>query len=116
MTLWLPLVDVDEENGCPWIAPGLHRLGILKHWVTDIGLKCLEDAPGAVAVPARAGDAIVFSSLSPHRTGPNLKAGSVRKVYILQYCLDGSVATLRDGTRAVQDDPERQFKVQQGGR
>ncbi len=111
LTFWLPLVDVDEQNGCPWIAPGLHLGGTLDHWTTSIGLKCLEEAPGAVAVPAKAGDAIVFSSLSPHRTGPNLKAGSVRKAYILQYCADGSVATLRDGARVAQDDPERQFKI-----
>jgi phytanoyl-CoA hydroxylase len=116
LTLWLPLVDVDEQNGCPWIAPGLHRMGTLDHWVTDIGLKCLDKAPDAVAVPAKAGDAIVFSSLSPHRTGPNLKTGTVRKAYILQYCFDGSVATYRDGTTAVQDDPERQFMVLEGGR
>ena len=116
LTFWLPLVDVDEENGCPWIAPGLHRAGTLDHWTTSIGLKCLESAKDAVAVPAKAGDAIVFSSLSPHRTGPNLKAGSIRKAYILQYCADGSVATLRDGSRVAQDDPERQFKVLAGGR
>jgi ectoine hydroxylase-related dioxygenase (phytanoyl-CoA dioxygenase family) len=116
LTFWLPLVDVDEENGCPWIAPGLHRGGTLDHWTTGIGLKCLEAVDDAVAVPARAGDAIIFSSLSPHRTGPNLKAGSVRKAYILQYCADGSVATLRDGSRVVQDDPERQFKVLEAGR
>ena len=90
---------------------GLHRAGTLDHWITPIGLKCLEDAPEAVAVPARAGDAIVFSSLAPHRTGPNLKLGSVRKAYILQYCAEGSVATLRDGSRVAQDDPDRQFKV-----
>jgi phytanoyl-CoA hydroxylase len=116
LTFWLPLVDVDEDNGCPWIAPGMHRGGTLKHWLTPIGLKCLEDAPDAVAVPAKAGDAIIFSSLSPHRTGPNLKAGSVRKAYILQYCFDGSVATLRDGSRVDQDDPVRQFKILDGGR
>jgi phytanoyl-CoA hydroxylase len=115
LTLWLPLVDVDEENGCPWIAPGLHRLGTLEHWATPIGLKCLEAAPDAVPVPARAGDAIVFSSLTPHRTGPNLR-GAVRKAYILQYAHDPSVATYRDGRRAAQDDPERQFKVLSGGR
>ncbi|MFI4974069.1 MAG: phytanoyl-CoA dioxygenase family protein [Caulobacterales bacterium] len=115
LTLWLPLVDVDEQNGCPWIAPGLHRLGTLNHWPTRIGLKCLDDAPDAVPVPARGGDAIVFSSLSPHRTGPNLKTGSVRKAYILQYCFDGSIAT-RDGVRTPQDDPERQFKILERGR
>lgn len=111
LTFWLPLVDVDEHNGCPWLAPGLHRGGTLDHWITPIGLKCLEDFEGAVAVPAKAGDAIVFSSLAPHRTGPNLVTGSVRKAYILQYCAEGSVATMRDGTQVVQDDPERQFRV-----
>jgi ectoine hydroxylase-related dioxygenase (phytanoyl-CoA dioxygenase family) len=116
LTLWLPLVDVDEENGCPWIAPGMHRLGTLEHWATPIGLQCLEAAPDAVAVPARAGDAIIFSSLTPHRTGPNLQAGTVRKAYILQYAHDPSVATYRDGRQAAQDDPERQFKVLSGGR
>jgi ectoine hydroxylase-related dioxygenase (phytanoyl-CoA dioxygenase family) len=115
LTFWLPLVDVDEQNGCPWIAPGLHRGGTLDHWVTEIGLKCLDDAPDAVAVPAKAGDAIVFSSLAPHRTGPNLKTGTVRKAYILQYSHDGSVATYRDGRTAVQDDPERQFVVLRPG-
>jgi ectoine hydroxylase-related dioxygenase (phytanoyl-CoA dioxygenase family) len=116
LTFWLPLVDVDEANGCPWIAPGRHLGGTLDHWLTPIGFKCLEDVPDAVPVPAKAGDAIVFSSLSPHRTGPNLKSGSVRKAYILQYCHDGSIATLRDGQRVAQDDPERQFKILEGGR
>jgi ectoine hydroxylase-related dioxygenase (phytanoyl-CoA dioxygenase family) len=116
LTFWIPLVDVDADNGCPWIAPGVHRRGTLDHWITPIGLKCLDEVDDAVCVPARAGDAIVFSSLAPHRTGPNLKAGTVRKAYILQYCLDGSVATLRDGTRVEQDDPDRQFKVLERGR
>ncbi|HEX3917970.1 MAG TPA: phytanoyl-CoA dioxygenase family protein [Caulobacteraceae bacterium] len=116
LTLWLPLVDVDEMNGCPWVAPGLHRLGTLDHWVTPIGLKCLDEVPDAVATPARAGDAVVFSSLTPHRTGPNLRAGTVRKAYILQYAHDPSVATYRDGRQSAQDDPQRQFKILEGGR
>jgi phytanoyl-CoA hydroxylase len=116
LTCWLPLVDVDEQNGCPWIAPGRHLGGTLDHWTTPIGFKCLEDAPDAVPVPARAGDAIIFSSLAPHRTGPNLRAGSVRKAYILQYAHDGSIATHRDGARAGQSDPERQFRILEGGR
>ena len=40
----------------------------------------------------------------------------MRKAYILQYCHDGSIATLRDGQRVAQDDPERQFKILEGGR
>ncbi|MBV9541716.1 MAG: phytanoyl-CoA dioxygenase family protein [Alphaproteobacteria bacterium] len=114
LTLWIPLVDVDEENGCPWIAPKLHKGGTLEHWLTPIGLKCLEAAPDAVSVPGKAGDVIAFSSLAPHRTGPNLKTGSVRKAYILQYAPDNAY-TVRDGKRVRQDDPERQFLITEAG-
>ena len=116
LTLWLPLNDVDEETGCPWIAPGRHRLGTLEHWAAAEGLKCLDEVADARPVPAKAGDAIVFSSLTPHRTGPNLREGHVRKAYILQYAHDPSIATQRDGRRAAQDDPERQFKLLERGR
>jgi phytanoyl-CoA hydroxylase len=113
LTLWIPLVDVDEENGCPWLAPGVHRRGTLEHWLTPIGYKCLQDVPDAVAVAGKAGDVIAFSSLAPHRTGPNLKKGSVRKAYILQYAPDGA-CTIRAGVKTRQDDPARQFKILNG--
>jgi phytanoyl-CoA hydroxylase len=116
LTFWVPLVDVDEENGCPWIAPGLHKLGTLEHWRTDIGFACLEACADAVPVPARSGDAIVFSSLTPHRTGPNLRLGTVRKAYVLQYCVEGTVTVATDGARTAQNDPVRQFKVLEPGR
>ena len=116
LTLWIPLGDVDEANGCPWIAPGLHKLGTLTHWPTEIGLKCLEAAEDAVCVPARAGDVIAFSSLAPHRTGPNLRQGTVRKAYILQYAPEGAYTLRPDGTRAVQNDERRQFAILEHGR
>jgi len=110
LTLWVPLVDVDEENGCPWIAPGLHKLGTLEHWTSDIGLVCLTEARDAVPAPARAGDIVVFSSLAPHRTGPNLKE-AVRKAYILQYAPEGAATHLPDGRVVAQNDPTRQFQI-----
>jgi ectoine hydroxylase-related dioxygenase (phytanoyl-CoA dioxygenase family) len=64
-----------------------------------------------VAVPARKGDVVVFSSLTPHRTGPNL-TGDVRKTYILQYAPDGAVAWPRGRAEGVvQNDPARQYPV-----
>jgi phytanoyl-CoA hydroxylase len=111
LTFWIPLVDVDEENGCPWIAPGQHKRGTLEHWPTSIGLKCLEEVEDAVCVPARAGDIILFSSLAPHRTGPNLKDGTVRKAYILQYAPDGARTLTAEGKEILQDDPDRQFLI-----
>ena len=68
-----------------------------------------------VFTPAEVAAVIAFSSLSPHRTGPNLRKGSVRKAYILQYAPDGAY-TVRDGVKALQDDPARQFKILQGGK
>lgn len=116
LTLWIPLVDVDEENGCPWIAPGMHKLGTLNHWLTSIGKKCLETAPDAVPVPGKAGDVIAFSSLAPHRTGPNLRKDTVRKAYILQYAPDGAHAVADNGDTTPLDDPARQFKILEHGR
>jgi hypothetical protein len=56
----------------------------------------------------------VFSSLTPHRTGPNTTRG-VRKSYVLQYAADGA-EMLRDGAEPVRcDAPDRQFFVLEGG-
>jgi ectoine hydroxylase-related dioxygenase (phytanoyl-CoA dioxygenase family) len=115
LTCWVALTDATIENGCPWVMPGLHRLGTFEHWMTDYGWECLRNPEGAVAVPARAGDIVVFSSLTPHLTGPNT-SGAVRKAYIVQYAPDGAVVTgpgAASGGR--QDDPDRQYLVLRGG-
>ena len=112
LTCWVALNDATLDNGCPWVMPGLHRMGTLEHHVTRLGYECLTPpALGAVAVPAKKGDIVVFSSLTPHRTGPNL-TGEVRKSYILQYAGDGArVRRSADDAGVVQDDAERQFRI-----
>ncbi|MGH7025191.1 MAG: phytanoyl-CoA dioxygenase family protein [Caulobacteraceae bacterium] len=114
LTCWVALTDATLDNGCPWVVPGVHRLGTLRHGVTPFGFQCLEGPENAVAVPARAGDVVVFSSLTPHRTGPNLTA-ETRKSYILQYAPDGAVAWPRGQSEGVvQNDPRRQYFVDEG--
>ena len=93
LTCWVALTDATEENGCPWVVPRLHRRGTLAHQYSDIGFVCLRDPADAVAVPVRAGSIVVFSSLTPHSTGPN-RTDEVRKAYIVQYAPDGA-AVLR---------------------
>lgn len=107
--------DATRENGCPVVAPGLHRHGTLAHVATEAGWQCLEaDPPGAVAVEAPAGSIVVFSSLTPHKTGPNL-GGAVRKAYIVQLAPEGARAW-RDGARPVlQQDPAHQYRILAGG-
>jgi ectoine hydroxylase-related dioxygenase (phytanoyl-CoA dioxygenase family) len=119
LTCWIALTDATEDNGCPWVVPGLHRRGTLRHELTETGLVCLDEAPDAVAVPVRAGSVVVFSSLTPHATGPN-RTDAVRKAYIVQYAPDGAaVLTGPDGQRiepAPAQAPDRQFPVLVGGR
>jgi phytanoyl-CoA hydroxylase len=118
LTCWVALTDATEENGCPWVVPGLHRLGTLAHEYSDIGFVCLRDPPDAVAVPAPAGSIVVFSSLTPHSTGPNV-TDAVRKAYIVQFAPDGA-AVVRAGPdgaprRIMADEESRQFEILRGG-
>ena len=88
LTCWIPLTDTDETNGCPWVIPKLHKMGTLKHDVTELGYKIKLDDSDAIPVPAKAGDIVVFSSLTPHCTGPNKQTN---ERYILQYAPNGAV-------------------------
>jgi phytanoyl-CoA hydroxylase len=115
LTCWIALTDTDENNGCPWVVPGLHTSGTLAHEQTPLGWRCFTSSPAAVPVPAAAGDVVVFSSLTPHRTGPNL-TDDTRKSYIVQYAPEGARQRTADESSLVpQDDPERQYVVLQGG-
>ena len=123
LTCWIPLVDATLDNGCVWVLPGYHERGTIAHWPTELGWRCLpEDADGAVPVEAPAGSVVVFSSLTPHRTGPN-RTGAVRSAYIVQYAPDGAVALRGEpgdiaapaATREPQDHPKRQYLVVKNG-
>ncbi len=129
LTCWVALTDATVANGCPWVLPGVHRAGTLLHrWVDPIGWECLPadgaDGPaaGAVAADVPAGGAVVFSSLTPHLTGPNTTAAA-RKAYIVQYgpvgmaVVEGDWQAGGEPTGTVPcDDPDRQFPVLRGGR
>jgi ectoine hydroxylase-related dioxygenase (phytanoyl-CoA dioxygenase family) len=121
LTCWLALTDATEANGCPWVVPGAHLAGTLRHrWVDPLGYQCLDGPANAVAAPVAAGGAVVFSSLTPHSTGPN-QTSEVRKAYIVQYALAGTCASEGDpdagppGRSIPQDDPKRQFAVLRNG-
>jgi phytanoyl-CoA hydroxylase len=118
LTCWVALTDATEDNGCPWVVPGLHRRGTLAHEYSDIGFVCLRDPAGAVPAPAARGSIVVFSSLTPHSTGPN-RTDDVRKAYIVQFAPTGAEVIRRgpDGPlqRVPADDPARQYEILRGG-
>jgi len=96
----------------------VHRAGTLAHtYVEPLGYECFDEPPTSPRpAPVRAGSALVFSSLTPHLTGPNL-TDSVRKAYILQYAPAGAQVLRGDPgvgpptARVSCDDPHRQFAV-----
>jgi ectoine hydroxylase-related dioxygenase (phytanoyl-CoA dioxygenase family) len=122
LTCWIALNDATEDNGCPWVIPGGHLRGTLRHRASETGYVCREDdGPEATPLPVRAGGIVVFSSLTPHRTGPNLTKG-VRKTYILQYAPDGAriapgaPASIGVTPGARCDAPDRQYLILKDGR
>lgn len=72
---WLALDPADEGNGCMFVQPGQQRPSV--HWQRRDWQLCddVVTAGGArdvLAVPLRPGSLLLFSSLLPHGTPPNL--------------------------------------------
>jgi len=73
VTIWVPLVDVDEHNGALCVLPGSH--------LVDAGPRSVPRAPGQVlppldctdlvTVPMRAGDAVLFDMAVAHGSALN---------------------------------------------
>jgi hypothetical protein len=77
MTVWIPLQDTTEENGCIRVLPRSHRLSkalrapTLQNPLKDI----LEEAEQLmVPLPMKAGQAFIFSHALLHASFPNLSA------------------------------------------
>jgi phytanoyl-CoA hydroxylase len=121
LTCWIALTDATVENGCPQVAPGIHRLGTLYHeYIEPLGFECFSEPPRKVAAPVKAGGMVVFSSLTPHLTGPNTTS-EVRKTYICQYAPAGVEVLVgapdqEPTERRTCDDPVWQFPVLRDGR
>ncbi len=70
ITVWVPLVDVDERNGCLWVIPGSHRWGLQDGARDEEGnmRSAREVIERGTPEPLvlRRGDLAVFSNLTYH--------------------------------------------------
>ena len=120
LTCWVALTDATVRNGCPQVVPGVHRMGTLQHtYVEPLGYECFAEPEAVEVAEVPAGGVVIFSSLTPHLTGPNL-TDEVRKAYILQYAPAGATILRGDppsepSERVAADDPARQFPIVRGG-
>ena len=111
----MALTDTDDTNGCPCVMPGLHKKGTLHHEATELGHEIPLDSADSVVLPLKAGSIAVFSSLTPHRTGPNLN-NNIRKAYILQYAPEGSKRLISHSLTEEVNEESRQYFVLKDGR
>lgn len=87
--IWLALDDATIDNGCLWVVPGSHRHRRLWRHAPHADPDCdpvprAEPPPGtlagAIPVPAKSGDLIVFDGYLLHRSGPNRTDGPRRAI------------------------------------
>ena len=90
MSVWVPLQDADERNGCLWVVPGSQAWGLEDFHMVDSG-QCRkvidrEAYAEANAVPLRvqAGDVVLFSALLWHHSKHN-QTDRVRRAFIVSY-------------------------------
>ncbi len=76
ITVWIPLVDVDEENGCLQVMPGSWEWGLLQGARgSDQNMRTFEDVDArgeSIPLPMRKGDIFLFSNLTFHKSTVNL--------------------------------------------
>ena len=89
LSVWIPLVDVDKQNGCLQMIPGSHRLGPLDSQLNESGqrepLEVSNRYGPATDVPMRTGDVLLFHNLTLHASGTHTVAGHVRWSIDLRY-------------------------------
>ncbi len=97
LTVWIALDDVDEQNGCVWIAPRLHRNGVLPHSSVSEQSWHLQMTIDGNGIPARlkAGEAVAFTGYTPHRSLGN-RTQIARRAFFMGYA-DPIAVELRTG-------------------
>ena len=91
VSIWVALDDADEENGCMNVIPGSHLEGLTSHGraKSEKGelpalLEVDVDVTRAVAVPVKAGHAMVHHCMTLHQTNPNRSARD-RRAMVIHY-------------------------------
>jgi len=86
LTTWLALDDSDLENGGLQVLPGSHRDGPREHTLDAVHYHVPDvDDSGAVALSAKAGETLLFSTLLLHQTVGNHTTDRQRRAWVMQY-------------------------------
>jgi len=102
MTCLTALEDNDKETGCLWIIPGSNKQGQIAPGLTDAEKKANRevvikpDESKAVPMPMKAGDCLIFSCWTLHKSGGNFSKDRDRRVLFLRYADADAVEVYND--------------------
>ncbi len=91
---WIPLVPVDETNGCLQVVAGSHKIGLLNHHTEDREGQFLEildsliDESQIITCPMEMGDALLFHNLTLHRSTVHTTSNMIRWAIDIRYVRD----------------------------
>lgn len=99
ITMWMPLVDIDDEMGIITFASGSHRPGLIDNVEISDESENIYDRyisenkfPLAKAPEMKAGDATFHLGWTIHSAGPN-RSAEMREVMTVIYFADGAKVT-----------------------
>ena len=122
LTVWFPLMDSDEENGCLQVVSGSHRSELMTHCpglghASPSGLQIPEsefEVGKATTVPLKKGDVLFMTKFTVHSSLPN-NSDRIRWSFDLRYnpighstgrtSFPGFVARSRSNPDSVLRDP-----------
>lgn len=89
LNIWVALTDMSVENGCLRMQAGSHTKGVLAWADAGDGVhrKLAIEPEDVTPLCMKAGDAVAFTRLTVHGSGPNL-SDQPRIAYALQYHRD----------------------------
>ncbi len=83
VTAWIPLQDVDEQNGCMHAVPGSHVAGSVAHVGAERHLENVDTA-SSVTIPMKAGNILLMDMHTWHYTGFN-NTDAPRRALLFRY-------------------------------
>ncbi|MBO40475.1 MAG: phytanoyl-CoA dioxygenase [Chloroflexi bacterium] len=87
LTVWFPLMDTDEENGCLQVLPGSHTGEVMTHCPGAQGVQIpgvLLASDTARAIPLKKGDILLLNKKTIHSALPNMSS-RIRWSFDLRY-------------------------------
>ncbi len=104
--MWIPLVDVDEGNGCLYVIPGSNRWELIGSARDDNNkMRSFEDVAARgtpIPVPMTVGDILLFSNMTFHGSKVN-RSDAVRWSIDIRYARTPGTYAASEQEKAAED-------------